>query len=79
MLILSSYCEWVISWYISGADIANICNEAALIAARDAFPEINAIHFEQAVERVVAGNIIYKILFLYPQLSTGNEIYYGNF
>ncbi|KAF6025518.1 AFG3L2 [Bugula neritina] len=39
----------------SGADIANICNEAALIAARDAFPEINAIHFEQAVERVVAG------------------------
>ena len=38
-----------------GADIANICNEAALIAARDAEKEIQMTHFEQAVERVVAG------------------------
>ncbi|CAB3408025.1 unnamed protein product [Caenorhabditis bovis] len=39
----------------SGADISNVCNEAALIAARDANNEIGAKHFEQAIERVVAG------------------------
>ncbi|CAD6186521.1 unnamed protein product [Caenorhabditis auriculariae] len=39
----------------SGADISNVCNEAALIAARDANDEIGAKHFEQAIERVVAG------------------------
>ncbi|XP_067650760.1 mitochondrial inner membrane m-AAA protease component AFG3L2-like [Haliotis asinina] len=39
----------------SGADIANVCNEAALIAARDLNTEINMMHFEQAIERVVAG------------------------
>ncbi|XP_067928332.1 mitochondrial inner membrane m-AAA protease component AFG3L2-like isoform X2 [Watersipora subatra] len=39
----------------SGADIANICNEAALIAARDNQTSINDSNFEQAVERVVAG------------------------
>lgn len=32
-----------------------MCNEAALIAARDANDEIKLIHFEQAIERVVAG------------------------
>ena len=39
----------------SGADIANACNEAALIAARygDKFVELR--HFEQAIERVIAG------------------------
>uniref|UniRef100_A0A914BX19 AAA+ ATPase domain-containing protein n=1 Tax=Acrobeloides nanus TaxID=290746 RepID=A0A914BX19_9BILA len=39
----------------SGADVANVCNEAALIAARDANTEISLKHFEQAIERVVAG------------------------
>lgn len=39
----------------SGADIANVCNEAALIAARDLSTEISSIHFENAVERVIAG------------------------
>lgn len=39
----------------SGADVANVCNEAALIAARDANNEIELKHFEQAIERVVAG------------------------
>jgi AFG3 family protein len=38
-----------------GADIANLCNEAALIAARDANEEITMKHFEQAIERVIAG------------------------
>lgn len=39
----------------SGADIANVCNEAALIAARDLNESIVMKHFEQAIERVVAG------------------------
>ncbi|KAJ1355473.1 Paraplegin [Parelaphostrongylus tenuis] len=39
----------------SGADISNVCNEAALIAARDASDEISEKNFEQAIERVVAG------------------------
>lgn len=39
----------------SGADIANVCNEAALIAARDLNTSILMNHFEQAIERVVAG------------------------
>ena len=40
---------------MSGADIANVCNEAALIAARDLNASIEMKHFEQAIERVVAG------------------------
>nr|NVI71782.1 putative AFG3-like protein 2 [Cucujiformia] len=39
----------------TGADIANVCNEAALIAARDLNETINMKNFEQAIERVVAG------------------------
>ena len=39
----------------AGADIANVCNEAALIAARDLNSHILMQHFEQAIERVVAG------------------------
>lgn len=39
----------------TGADIANVCNEAALIAARDLNESIVQKHFEQAIERVVAG------------------------
>ncbi|KPP70536.1 AFG3-like protein 1-like, partial [Scleropages formosus] len=39
----------------TGADIANVCNEAALIAARHLNPFINTKHFEQAIERVIGG------------------------
>ncbi|KAJ8711625.1 hypothetical protein PYW08_008579 [Mythimna loreyi] len=39
----------------TGADIANVCNEAALIAARELANDINMKNFEQAIERVVAG------------------------
>ncbi|KAJ7338671.1 hypothetical protein JRQ81_012573 [Phrynocephalus forsythii] len=39
----------------SGADIANVCNEAALIAARHLSDAINEKHFEQAIERVIGG------------------------
>lgn len=39
----------------TGADISNVCNEAALIAARDDEKSIVLKHFEAAIERVVAG------------------------
>ncbi|XP_062861278.1 AFG3-like protein 1 [Trichomycterus rosablanca] len=39
----------------TGADIANVCNEAALIAARHLSQTVNPKHFEQAVERVIGG------------------------
>ncbi|SHO79519.1 Mitochondrial inner membrane m-AAA protease component [Malassezia sympodialis ATCC 42132] len=39
----------------SGADVANVCNEAALIAARAEAPSIDEHHFELAIERVIAG------------------------
>ncbi|KAG7253979.1 hypothetical protein CRUP_013840 [Coryphaenoides rupestris] len=40
----------------SGADIANICNEAALHAAREGHKSIGTFNFEYAVERVIAGS-----------------------
>ncbi|KAJ8252559.1 hypothetical protein COCON_G00218710 [Conger conger] len=39
----------------TGADIANVCNEAALIAARHLSPSVSGKHFEQAIERVIGG------------------------
>ena len=38
-----------------GADIANVCNEAALIAARSLSDDITIKNFEAAIERVIAG------------------------
>ncbi|MDP2436619.1 MAG: ATP-dependent zinc metalloprotease FtsH, partial [archaeon] len=40
---------------MSGAELANICNEAALIAAREHLTTIGLRHFEAAIERVIAG------------------------
>uniref|UniRef100_A0A087YIM1 AAA+ ATPase domain-containing protein n=1 Tax=Poecilia formosa TaxID=48698 RepID=A0A087YIM1_POEFO len=39
----------------TGAEIANVCNEAALRAARHVSQCISAEHFKQAVERVIGG------------------------
>lgn len=39
----------------TGADIANVVNEAALIAARHDDAAVTLNHFEQAIERVLAG------------------------
>jgi len=40
---------------MTGADIANVCNEAALIAGRKGADSVSDAHFEAAIERVVAG------------------------
>ncbi|XP_077453236.1 mitochondrial inner membrane m-AAA protease component AFG3L1 isoform X2 [Stigmatopora argus] len=39
----------------TGADIANVCNEAALIAARYLEEHVRHKHFEQAIDRVIGG------------------------
>lgn len=39
----------------SGADIANICNEAALIAARGKKSKVEMEHFSDAIFRIIAG------------------------
>lgn len=39
----------------SGADLANVINEAALLAARRSAPDVTMKDFEAAIERVVAG------------------------
>jgi cell division protease FtsH len=40
---------------LTGADLANICNEAAIFAARRGAEEIRGIDFDSALERVIAG------------------------
>ena len=39
----------------SGADISNVCNEAALIAARKDKSAVEPVDFEAAIERVIGG------------------------
>ncbi|KAJ7900215.1 ATP-dependent metallopeptidase Hfl [Mycena olivaceomarginata] len=39
----------------SGADIANVCNEAALHAARRAADSVQSVDFDTAIERVIVG------------------------
>ena len=39
----------------SGADIANVCNEAALIAPRRNSPSVNIQHFLDAIDRTIGG------------------------
>jgi len=50
----------------AGADIANVVNEAALIAARYHSDSVKMTHFEQAIERVVGG-LEKKSLVLSPE------------
>jgi cell division protease FtsH len=40
---------------LTGADLANICNEAAIFAGRAEMGHLRQIDFENAMERVVAG------------------------
>ena len=39
----------------SGADIANVCNEGAIIAARQDRKNVSMKEFEAATERVIGG------------------------
>jgi AFG3 family protein len=39
----------------SGAEIANLCNEAAILAGRNGHETVESIDFEMASERIIAG------------------------
>ena len=39
----------------SGADLANLCNEAAIRAARGSNKSITLKHFEEAADRILTG------------------------
>ncbi len=39
----------------AGAEIANVCNEAALLASREGLSEVSQKNFQDAIERVIAG------------------------
>jgi cell division protease FtsH len=47
---------------LTGADLANICNEAAIFAARRAASEITNGDFDHALERVIAGTQSRRVL-----------------
>ena len=47
----------LIIFIFAGADIANICNEAALHAARLNDKIVDNKNFEYAIERVIAGTL----------------------
>jgi len=40
---------------MSGADLANLCNEAALVAARNNRSEVNVEDFEEALDKIMLG------------------------
>jgi cell division protease FtsH len=42
---------------LSGADLANLCNEAALLAARNNREQVSMSDFEEAVDKVLLGGI----------------------
>jgi cell division protease FtsH len=47
---------------LTGADLANICNEAAIFAARRRAETIGAADFDGALERVIAGVQSHRVL-----------------
>jgi cell division protease FtsH len=47
---------------LAGADLANICNEAAIFAARRRAARIGAQDFDMALERVIAGAQSHRVL-----------------
>jgi len=50
---------------LSGADLANLCNEAALMAARHNRARIAMVDFEEALDRILLGGV--RALLLDPQ------------
>jgi len=42
---------------MSGAQLANLCNEAALVAARDAHERVSRADFETALDRIILGDV----------------------
>ena len=57
----------------SGADIANICNESALHAAREMKRSVEMADFDYAVERVIAGKYLLCLEHYLPTIYMQNR------
>lgn len=58
---LSIYCmirKYILMVYFPGADIANICNEGAMHAAREGKSEVTAEDLDYAVDLVMTGKYL---------------------
>ncbi|CBH10735.1 ATP-dependent zinc metallopeptidase, putative [Trypanosoma brucei gambiense DAL972] len=55
--LINSYAERMSSLCpgFTGADIANVCNEAAILAARENNSNVDITHLERSIDRVLAG------------------------
>ncbi|XP_060564029.1 paraplegin-like, partial [Ruditapes philippinarum] len=60
---------------MSGADISNICNEAAIHAARVGNTEVSASDFEFAIERIIAGELETKFWGFAQYFPKENQLY----
>jgi AFG3 family protein len=47
---------------LSGAELANVCNEAAIVAARAKMGHVDDAHFDSALERVLGGIETKKVI-----------------
>jgi AFG3 family protein len=57
----------------SGADIANICNEAAIIAARRNKKMVDILDFESATDRVIGGLETKKVMSIEERRVVGES------
>ena len=68
IFVLYMFYRWILNVYVlnifrfAGADIANICNEAAIVAARNGKKSVEMVHFEQATDRIIGGLETHKIM-----------------
>jgi cell division protease FtsH len=47
---------------MSGADLANLCNEAALMAARESHPRVSMADFEAALDKITLGEARHLVM-----------------
>jgi spastic paraplegia protein 7 len=59
----------------SGADIANVCNEAALHTARHGGSKVASENLEYAIERVIAGMWLHSFLLSYDHHVTACDMW----
>ena len=60
-----------------GADIANMCNEAAIVAARGNKTKVELVDFESATDRIIGGLESKKIMSIEERRIVGTFVRYG--
>lgn len=58
-----------------GADIANMCNEAAIVAARGSKAKIDLVDFETATDRIIGGLESKKIMSVEERRIVGKRVF----